>query len=68
MSDAPTLICYDGSDESRHAIAAAAQLLGQKEAVVLAVGPVLTAAESFALTDASVPRWAFEDLNQADAL
>jgi nucleotide-binding universal stress UspA family protein len=68
MDDAPILICYDGSGDSDHAIEAAALLLGPRRAVVLAVGPTLTAAESFAAISAVVPGNAFEDLNMDSAL
>ena len=68
MSDAPILICYDHSDEARHAIETAAPLLGARRAVVLDVGQPLTSAESFAALDSVVPGTAFEDLNQDGAL
>ena len=68
MSDAPILICFDGSEGTRHAVAAAAEVLGPRRAVVLAVGPIVTVAESVALTASFVPGSAFEDLNRADAL
>ncbi len=44
VSDANILICYDGSDSAKHAIDAAAEILGPRRAVVLDVGPPLTAA------------------------
>jgi nucleotide-binding universal stress UspA family protein len=68
MDDAPILICYDGSADSDRAIGAAALLLGPRRAVVLAVGPTLTAAESVAAVSAVVPGSAFEDLNMDSAL
>ena len=68
MSDAPILICYDGSDEAKHAIDAAADLLGPRRSVVLDVGPELTTAESFAVVSPVVPGGAFEDLNTSEAL
>ena len=69
MDDAPILICYDGSNDSRRSIDAAAALLGTtRRAVVLDVGPPLTAAESVAAISAVVPGAAFEDLNTDDAL
>jgi nucleotide-binding universal stress UspA family protein len=67
MSDNPILICYDGSDGSQRAIAAAAVLFGPRHAVVLDVGPPLTPAESLASLASVVPGTAFEDLNEADA-
>jgi nucleotide-binding universal stress UspA family protein len=62
------LICYDGSGNADHAIDAAARLLGARQAVVLDVGPLLTAAESYAAVSSVVPGPAFEDLNRDDAL
>jgi len=68
MTDDPILICYDDSDDARHAIDIAAALLGPRHAVVLDVGPTLTAAESFAVISPVVPGAAFEHLNTEDAL
>jgi nucleotide-binding universal stress UspA family protein len=68
MGDAQILICYDGSEEARHAIHVAAELLGPRRAVVLDVGPVLTTAESLATLSSVVPGTAFEDLNADGAL
>ena len=68
MDNAPILICYDGSEGARRAIAAAAALLGSRRAVVLDIGPLLTPAESVASVASVVPGTAFEDLNSADAL
>jgi nucleotide-binding universal stress UspA family protein len=68
MGDAPILICYDGSDGSHRAIEAAAELLGPRRAVVLDVGPPLTAAESLAVMGPVTPAAAFEELNVDDAL
>jgi nucleotide-binding universal stress UspA family protein len=67
MSDAPILICYDGSDGARHAIDVAADLLGARRAIVLDVGPPLTQAESYATLGPVVPGEAFEELNMDDA-
>jgi nucleotide-binding universal stress UspA family protein len=46
MDDGPILICYDDSDGAKRAIAAAARLLTERRAVVLAVAPYLTFEES----------------------
>ena len=46
MKDSPMLIYYDGSDEARRAIAAAADRLSPRPAVVLDVTPPLTVEES----------------------
>jgi nucleotide-binding universal stress UspA family protein len=67
MSDAPILICYDGSDAAQRAIDAAAELFGKRHAVVLDIGPLLTAAESLAVTAPVTPASAFEGLNEDDA-
>jgi nucleotide-binding universal stress UspA family protein len=67
VSDAPILICYDGSDGAHRAIDAAAALFGARRAVVLDLGPPLTAAESLAVFSPVAPG-AFEELNADDAL
>jgi len=67
MSDANILICYDGSDSAKHAIDAAAEILGPRHAVVLDVGPPLTAAESLVVMAPVTPGAAFEELNEDDA-
>jgi nucleotide-binding universal stress UspA family protein len=63
VNDAPILICYDGSPDARRAIETAASLLGSRRAVVLDVGPPLTASESLAAVSSVVPGNAFEELN-----
>jgi nucleotide-binding universal stress UspA family protein len=67
MNDANILICYDGSDSAKLAIDAAAEILGPRRAVVLDVGPPLTAAESLAVMAPVAPGAAFEELNEDDA-
>ena len=67
MNDANILICYDGSDSAKLAIDAAAKILGPRRAVVLDVGPPLTAAESLAVMAPVAPGAAFEELNEDDA-
>jgi nucleotide-binding universal stress UspA family protein len=67
MQDAPILICYDGSDSAQRAIDAAAGLLGRRHAVVLDVGPLLTATESLAALSPVAPAAAFQELNEDDA-
>ena len=66
MAAAPILICYDGSEGAKHAIDAAAALLDGHPAVVLAVGPPLTAEESYAALGTLVP--SFQELNEEQAL
>jgi len=67
VNDANILICYDGSDSAKHAIDAAAEILGPRHAVVLDVGPPLTAAESLAVIAPVAPGAAFEEMNKDDA-
>jgi nucleotide-binding universal stress UspA family protein len=59
------LICYDGSDDARRAIDCAAELLGGRTAVVLAVTGRLTAGE--ALDSLGTIEEAPEQLNQEGA-
>jgi nucleotide-binding universal stress UspA family protein len=67
MDDGPILICYDGSDGSKHAIEAAASLLSERRAVVLAVAPLLTLEESVGTAGAPMPV-DFKELNKEAAL
>jgi len=66
LEAAPILICYDGSDEAKRAITAAASLLKSRHAIVLNVAPLVTVAESFAVTGPGPD--VYEDLNRASAL
>jgi nucleotide-binding universal stress UspA family protein len=59
------LLCYDGSEESRRAIAAAGGLVSGRRAIVLNVGPPLTPAESVVL--ASPATIDFEHVNAQSA-
>jgi nucleotide-binding universal stress UspA family protein len=68
MHDSQVLICYDGSDGAERAIDTAAALLGPRRAIVLDVGPQLTAPESLAVTLPVAPQAAFGELNADDAL
>ncbi len=68
MTDKPVLICYDGSDESQHAIDVAAGLLGARRAIVLDVGPPLTPLESEVALSPAFPGGDVEDVNADDAL
>jgi nucleotide-binding universal stress UspA family protein len=65
MEDAPILICYDGSEDSKRSITTAASLLGSHLAVVLNVAPLVTVAESFALLGPGPA--VYEDLNRVAA-
>jgi hypothetical protein len=68
MNTAPILICYDATIGARRAINVAAELLGPREAIVLDLGPALTAAESLAALGPMTSGTAFEELNAHDAL
>jgi nucleotide-binding universal stress UspA family protein len=68
MTEAPSLICYDGSESAKRAIDAAAVLLGPRHAIVVDIGPVLTAEESLAVLAPVSPAAAFEEQNTEDAL
>jgi nucleotide-binding universal stress UspA family protein len=65
-SDAPILICYDGTKNAGHAIDVAAALFAGRRAVVLDVAPFLTPSESVAELSAVAPN--FGELNEAEAL
>jgi nucleotide-binding universal stress UspA family protein len=67
MDDGPILICYEGSDASGHAIEAAASLLTERRAVVLAVEPFLTLEESAGAAGGPMPV-DFETLNKDAAV
>jgi nucleotide-binding universal stress UspA family protein len=67
MRNSTILICYDGTESAHRAIDTAAALLGPRRAVVLDVGPPITAAESLAVLSPVTPGVAFEELNLADA-
>jgi nucleotide-binding universal stress UspA family protein len=67
MDDGPILICYDGSDASGDAINAAAGLLTERRAVVLAVAPFLTVEESVGAAGGPMPV-DFEALNKDAAV
>jgi nucleotide-binding universal stress UspA family protein len=68
MHEGPILICYDGSGDAQRAIGAAATLLESRQAVVLDLGPPLTAAESYAAMSPGFIGAEFEEMNEADAL
>jgi nucleotide-binding universal stress UspA family protein len=68
MTEAPILICYDGSDGAKRAIDTAAALLGPRRAIVVDIGPMLTAEESLAVLAPVSPVAAFEEQNTDDAL
>jgi nucleotide-binding universal stress UspA family protein len=49
----PVLICYDGSDSAAHSFGVAAELLSERTAVVVDVGPVVTGAENLGVLPGS---------------
>jgi nucleotide-binding universal stress UspA family protein len=65
MNEAPILIGYDGSDDARRAVDYAAVLFGNRRAVVLDVGSVITPAESLATLTPGP--YAFEEYNRSEA-
>jgi nucleotide-binding universal stress UspA family protein len=62
------LFCYDGSEESKHAIEAAAKLLTARDAIIVDVGEVLTRAESLAALSPGVDVSVLENVNEDAAL
>jgi nucleotide-binding universal stress UspA family protein len=68
MTQAPILICYDGSEGAKRAIDAAATLLGPRRAIVVDIGPMLTAEESLAVLAPVWPAEVFTEQNTGDAL
>jgi len=65
MNEAPILIGYDGSDDARRAVDYAAVLFGNRRAVVLDIGSVITPAESLATLTPGP--YAFEEYNRSEA-
>ncbi len=67
MTQAPILICYDGSEGAKRAIDVAAALLGHRRAIVVDIGPGLTTEENLAALAPVAPAAAFEEQNTEDA-
>jgi len=67
MNDAPMIICYDDSEGARRAIDAAADLLPNRRAVVLDVGPIVTPEQAYASAAFAVPGFEEENLEDAAA-
>jgi len=55
MSERPLLLCYDGSEDAKHAIREAASMFGGRRALVLSVWQDAAALPSFALAGAMLP-------------
>jgi nucleotide-binding universal stress UspA family protein len=68
MNDAPILICYDGSEQAKRAIAVAAEILGPHPAVVLDVAPLYTPAESYAVAASAASAVEFEHAHDVEGL
>ncbi len=66
-TDSPILICYDGSEEAAHAIDVAAELLSQRHAVVLDVGPPLGVGKGTAASPSPLVGPEFQEENLAAA-
>jgi nucleotide-binding universal stress UspA family protein len=68
VAKGPILLCYDGSEPSRHAIAVAAGLLVERGAVVLNVGPLEVVAEAYAAEGSGAADTAIAASAQAEAV
>jgi nucleotide-binding universal stress UspA family protein len=65
--DGPLLICYDGSDDAKHAIRSAAALLAPRRALVVAVWEPIGAFDSFGFAGETATTVDFVELNRASA-
>ena len=63
----PLLICYDGSDDAKHAIESAGSLLAARPAVVVTVWQPTAALGSFAWSGATAGMVNFVELDRAGA-
>jgi nucleotide-binding universal stress UspA family protein len=66
-TDGPLVLCYDGSEDAKHAIERAGLLLGGGNAVVLAVWQPASALGSFAWSGATATMVNFVELDRAAA-
>ena len=66
-ADTPLLLCYDGSEPARHAIARAADLLRTRNAVVLTVWQPTAVLGSFAWAGATDSMLDYVELDRAAA-
>jgi nucleotide-binding universal stress UspA family protein len=64
-SDCPLLICYDGSEDAKHAIETAAGLFGARRALVLTVWQPTAGLGGFAWSGAMAPMVDFVELDRA---
>jgi nucleotide-binding universal stress UspA family protein len=66
-ADGPLLLCYDGSDDARHAIEHAGRLLGGRDALVVTVWQPTPALGSLAFAGATDSMFDFAQVNRAGA-
>jgi nucleotide-binding universal stress UspA family protein len=66
-SDGPVLICYDGSDDAKHAIRSAAGLLGERKALVVTVWQPTADVGTFAWYGTTTNVVNFAELDRAGA-
>ena len=66
-ADGPLLLCYDGSEDAKHAIEHAGRLLGSRDALVVTVWQPTPALGSFAFAGATDSMFDFVEANRAAA-
>ena len=66
-ADGPLLLCYDGSDDAKHAIARAGRLLSDRDALVVTVWHPTPAQGSHAFAGATDSMFDFVEVNRAAA-
>ena len=66
-ADGALVLCYDGSDDAKHAIARAGELLGGRDALVVTVWHPTPALGSFAFAGATDSMFDFVEVNRAAA-
>ena len=66
-ADGPLLLCYDGSEDAKHAIERAGRLLGGRDALVVTVWQPTAALGSFAFAGATDSMFDFVRANRATA-
>jgi nucleotide-binding universal stress UspA family protein len=67
IADGPLLLCYDGSEDAKHAIEHAGRLLGGRDALVVTVWQPTPALGSFAFAGATDSMFDFVEVNRAAA-
>lgn len=66
-AEGPLLVCYDGSEDAKHAIESAAELIGHRRAVVATVWQPLAGMDSVAWSGATAGTVNFVDLDRTAA-